>query len=214
MRTSDLEALADRILAPLKSFPEGADYLAISPSTVRLLASGQPVTVEEIAAAARRAPEDVRAALGRVAGVDWDEQGRVVGVGLSLVPTPHRFEVGGRTVFTWCALDALFFPALLGRPARIESPCRGTGQPVRVEVTPTDVVAAEPASAVVSVVVPRDLASVRSASCENVHLFSSREAAARWLEQHPGATLLPLHEAFRLGQLIAERLRSLSAVEA
>jgi len=214
MRTSDLEALADRMIAPLRSSPEGAHYLASFPSTVGLLARGRPVSVEEIAAVANKAPADVRAALGRVAGVDWDEQGRVIGAGLSLIPTPHRFTVGGRTLFTWCALDALFFPALLGRPASVESPCRGTGEPVRIEVTPTAVVATEPSSAVVSVVVPRDLANVRSVSCENVHFFSSPEAASRWLEKHPDATILSVEEAFRLGQLIAERLRSVSAVEA
>jgi alkylmercury lyase len=109
---------------------------------------------------------EVRAALRQVGGVDWDEHGRVVGVGLTLRPTPHRFRLDGRTLYTWCALDALMFPALLGRPATVESPCRGTGEPVRVEVTPTAVGAANPPSAVVSFVAPRDLASVRSVVCE------------------------------------------------
>lgn len=213
MRVTDLEALADRLIGPMKSSPEGANYLAIIPSIVGLLAMGRPVAVDENAAAAKKAPEDVRAALGRVTGFDWDEQGRVVGAGLSLVPTPHRFTVGDRTVFTWCALDAQFVPALLGRAARVESPCRATGQPVRIGVTPTDVLAVDPSCTVVSVVEPRDLASVRRVSCQNVHFFSSPAAAARWLDQHAGATLLPVDEAFRLGQVIAARLWALSAVQ-
>ncbi len=38
----------------------------------------------------------------------------VVGWGLTFIPTPHRFRVNGHTFYTWCALDALTIPALLG----------------------------------------------------------------------------------------------------
>jgi hypothetical protein len=38
---------------------------------------------------------------------EYDAHGRVVfGSGLTLRPNPHRFEVDGRTLYTWCALDA------------------------------------------------------------------------------------------------------------
>jgi alkylmercury lyase len=120
--------------------------------------------------------------------------------------TPHRLELEGRTLFAWCALDALLFPALLGHPTSIESPCRGTGEPVHIEVTPAGIEAVEPPSAVVSIVAARDVATVRSVGCNNTHFFSSPEAASRWLEKHPEATILPVEDAFRLGRLIAEGL--------
>ncbi len=210
MNTVDLEELAARIMASLTATAEEALFFELFPPTLDLLARGKPVSVEEIAAAAGKSPEEVQLAMGQVDSVDRDEQGRIVGAGLSLVPTPHRFEVEGRTLFTWCALDALGFPVILGRPASIESPCRGTGEPVHIEVTPTEVVAVEPPSAVVSVVVPQELANVRGVVCENVHFFSSPEAASRWLERHPEATILPVDEAFRLGRLIAEGILDIS----
>jgi alkylmercury lyase len=165
---------------------------------------------EEIATSAGKWPEEVRAALDRFPSAEWDEQGRVVGLGLTLRLTPHRLELEGRTLFAWCALDALLFPVLLGRPASIESPCRGTGELVHIEVTPAGIEMVEPPSAVVSIVAARDLANFRSVSCNNTHFFSSPEAASRWLEKHPEATILPVEDAFRLGRLIAEGVLDIS----
>jgi alkylmercury lyase len=209
MKTSDLPELAARITAPMR-ISSGRAFLDIVPLTLDLLVRGKPVTPEEIAAASGKSPEEVRAALDRFPSTEWDEQGRVVGLGLTLQLTPHRLELEGHTLFAWCALDALLFPVLLGRPARIESPCRGTGESVHVEVTPAGIEAVEPPSAVVSIVVARDLANFRRVSCNNTHFFSSAEAASRWLEKHPHATILPAEDAFRLGRLIAERLLDIS----
>jgi alkylmercury lyase len=203
--TSDLRELAARITAPMKA-TLGEAFLEIVPPTLDLLAGGKPASPEEIAAAAGKPPQEVRAALDRFPSAEWDEQGRVVGLGLTLQLTPHRLEVGGRTLFAWCALDALLFPALLAQPASIESPCRGIGDPVHIELTPAGIEAAEPPSAVVSIVAARDLANLRSVGCNNMHFFSSAEAASRWLKKHPEATILPVEDAFRLGRLIAEGL--------
>lgn len=205
MRTSDLQELAARITAPMRTTAGGILFEIVLP-TLDLLAGGKPASPEEIAAAAGKSPEEVRAALARLPSAEWDEQSRVVGLGLTLRLTPHRFESEGRTLFAWCALDALLFPVLLGRSASIESPCRGTGEPVRVEVTPAGIEAVEPPSAVVSIVAARDLASLRSVGCNNTHFFLSPQAASRWIEKHPEATILPVEDAFRLGRLIAEGL--------
>ncbi len=205
MKTNDLQELAARIAAPMRT-TGGMAFLEIVPPTLDLLARGKPASPEEIAAASGKSPEEVRAALDRFPSAEWDEQGRVVGLGLTLRLTPHRLELEGRTLFAWCALDALLFPVLLGRPASIESPCRGTGDPVHIEVTPAGIKTVEPPSAVVSIVVARDLANFRRVSCNNTHFFSSPEAASRWLEKHPEATILPVEDAFRLGRLLAEGL--------
>jgi alkylmercury lyase len=207
--TSDLQELAGRITAPMRA-TGGRALLEIVPLTIDLLAGGKPALPEEIAAAAGKSPEEVRAVLDRFPSTEWDEQGRVVGLGLTLQLTPHRLEVEGRTLFAWCALDALLFPVLLGRPASIESPCRGTGKLVHIEVTPAGIEMVEPPSAVVSIVVARDLASLRKVSCNNTHFFNSPEAASRWLEKRPEATILPAEDAFRLGRLIAEGLLNIS----
>ena len=209
MRTSDLQELAARITAPMRT-TAGRAFFEIAPPTLGLLAGGKPASLEEIAAAVGRSPEEVRGALDRFPSAEWDEQGRVVGLGLTLRLTPHRLELEGQTLFAWCALDALLFPVLLRRPSSIESPCRGTGEPVHVEVTPAGIEAVEPPSAVVSIVAARDLATVRSVGCNNTHFFSSPEAASRWLQKHPEATIVPVEEAFWLGRLIAQGLLDIS----
>ena len=208
MKTNGLPELAARITAPMRT-TGGRAFLEIIPPTLALLARGKPASPEEIATSAK-SPEEVRAALDRFPSAEWDEQGRVVGLGLTLQLTPHRLELEGRTLFAWCALDALLFPILLGRPASIESPCRGTGELVHIEVTSAEIEAVEPTAAVVSIVAARDLANFRRVSCNNAHFFSSPEAASRWLEKHPEATILSVEDTFRLGRLIAEDLSDIS----
>ena len=159
MKTNDLQELAAWITAPMRMAAESA-FLEIVPPTVDLLARRKEASLEEIAAASGKSPEEVRTALDRFPSAEWDEQGRIVGLGLTLGLTPHRLELEGRTLFAWCALDALLFPVVLGRPASIESPCRGTGELVHIEVTPAGIEAVEPPSAVVSIVAARDLATL------------------------------------------------------
>jgi alkylmercury lyase len=209
MKTNELQELAASITAPMRA-TGGRVFLEIIPPTLDLLARSKPASPEEIAAISAKSPEEVRAALDRFPSAEWDEQGRVVGLGLTLQLTPHRLELEGRILFAWCALDALLFPILLGRPASIESPCRGTGELVHIEVTSVGIEAVEPPSAVVSIVAARDLATFRRVSCNNAHFFSSPEAASCWLEKHPEATILSVEDTFRLGRLIAEDLSDIS----
>lgn len=209
MKTNDLPELAARITAPMRT-TGGRAFLKIIPPTLALLARGKPASPEEIAAASAKSPEEVRPALYRFPSAEWDEQGSVVGLGLTLQLTPHRLELEGRALFAWCALDALLSPALLERPASIESPCRGTGELVHIEVTSAGIEVVEPTAAVVSIVAARDLANFRRVSCNNAHFFSSPEAASRWLEKHPEATILSVEDAYRLGRLIAEGLSNIS----
>lgn len=69
---------------------------------------------------------------------------------------------------------------------------------IRVIATATAVTAVEPATAVVSLVNPADLTSIRSSFCNQVHYFASPEDAQPWLAQHPCGELLPVGEASRL----------------
>jgi hypothetical protein len=70
-------------------------------------------------AATGRTGHQVRQALARLPDTEYDETGRIIGYGITLDPTPHRFEVDGRRLYTWCALDTLIFPAVLCRAARV-----------------------------------------------------------------------------------------------
>ncbi|HMR23335.1 MAG TPA: organomercurial lyase MerB [Micropruina sp.] len=186
---------------------------------LRLLVEGDPVTVEQLAAAAGRTLEEVRRGLDAVPDTEYDDQGRIVGQGLSLVPTPHRFTVAGEELYTWCALDTLIFPALLDRPARVESVSPASGEPIRVTVDPAaGVTSVEPATAMVSLVNPEEITSIRSSFCNQVHYFTSPEDAAEWLVAHPDAEVAPVAEAYRIGAALTtgllDRLQATTPAEA
>ena len=107
----------------------GLDAVLLIP-LLRLIVEGGPVTVEQFAAAAGRPVDDVRTGLAAVPDTEYDDQGRIIGQGLTLRPTPHRFTVAGEELYTWCALDTLIFPTLLERAASVESVSPTSGEPI------------------------------------------------------------------------------------
>jgi alkylmercury lyase len=175
---------------------------------LRLLAEGQPVELGALAAAASKTLPEVIRVLASVPDTEYDDTGRIVGQGLTLQPTPHHIEMDGTPLYTWCALDTLIFPTILGRPARIESACQATGVPMQLTVDAAGVASVVPGTAVVSLVNPEDMSAVRSAFCNQVHFFASPEAAQPWLAAHPGGTVIPVAKAYQLGTTMAEALRN------
>lgn len=89
---------------------------------LRLLAHGEPVTIPELAAASNRTNDEVAHAVRELRDTEYGQHGRIVGYGITLNPTPHRFTVNGRQLYTWCALDTLIFPVILGQTAHVEIP--------------------------------------------------------------------------------------------
>lgn len=63
-----------------------------------------------------------------------------------------------------------------------------------------------PPTAVVSIVTPETRGSIRGAFCNEVHFFSTADEAAGWLEQHPGASVVPVADAHRLGRQLVEAM--------
>lgn len=171
---------------------------------VLLLAKGKPVSVEEVAQALETTRESAMEILDRTPSLEWDESGKIVGAGLTLRPTPHRFNVGGHTLFTWCAFDTLIFPSVIGQEAEVESPCAATGAPVTLTVTPSGVKEFEPGEAVVSSFAGTPSADVRRTFCQYSQFFRSAEAAAGWLAAHPGGAILTVPDAYKLGRLLTE----------
>lgn len=170
----------------------------------RALARGEPAKTSVVARSVGTARTAVDAILGRWPCVFRDRSGRIVSFcGLSLLPMGHRFEVGGRLLSVWCAWDAFVLPAILGAPARVVSYCLGTGAEVRIEVAPERIVSADPPTAVVSFPPPavEPLCDDPLGSfCRHARFFRSAEAAAGWVEGHPGAGIVPLGEALEAGR--------------
>jgi hypothetical protein len=69
-----------------------------------------------------------------------NEQGAVVGShGLSIIPTEHRISIGGQDLFTWCAVDAVGIPAVLGVDATIISKCFQCDEPIEITMSSGEV---------------------------------------------------------------------------
>lgn len=183
------------------------DQIGLFHPLLRLLAEGNPVSVGQIAATLHLPHDDVAAALGKLRNVEFDRDGNIIGAGITLNPTRHCFQVNGRRLFTWCAMDTLIFPMILNQTAYVTSTCPATGLTIRLTVAPGGVERFEPAGAVVSLPRLSDACcDVRADFCNQVHFFSSSDAATAWLSERPGATLLSIEEAWRIGVVLAGSL--------
>lgn len=179
----------------------------VVPHLVRTIARGAPVSIQELADTASLPVGDVERVLRSQPGTDWDEDGRLVGFGLTLRPTAHRYTVAGRGLYTFCATDALLFTHILGEPALAESTCPATSVPIRLELTPGAVVSMDPAGAVVSQLFDRSLlADLRHHVCDHGHFFASAGAAAGWAREHPDGRVLTVADAFEQSRLDIEKL--------
>ena len=98
-----------------------ADGKAISIVLYRLLEEGEPVRPGELATKVGLDEKLMQEKLRSWAGVFFDKQGRIQGYwGLAIAEMKHRFEVEGRTLYTWCAWDSLFLPEILQTTAQVK----------------------------------------------------------------------------------------------
>ncbi len=142
-------------------------YAGLSQEQIDRHVLGMATLIQGIARAGAVSPEEFASKLGiepsrakeffaglATMGVQFDEEGNIVGAGLTARKTAHRVQVGDKELYAWCALDSLFIPGLLGEEALVESRCPVSGEPVRVTVTPDGVRDYSPPDVVVSVVFP------------------------------------------------------------
>ena len=172
---------------------------------VQLLVRGNPVAPELLASRLHRELDEVRSILRAHPELEYDEQGNLVGSGLTLVPTAHQFQVEQRTLFAWCAFDTLTYPVGLHLSAQVTSRCPVTGSSIHLTVTPEQVFDLVPGEAQVSLIV--DVAAgcchnVREDVCNYGHFFASREAATQWQAAHHQAMILSVEEAYQVGKLV------------
>lgn len=221
------EELLSRLSASFRPPGLSSNARTVLVHAARLLTRGRPVTAEEVAVASALSPSRTREELSGLASFGLallDPDGLLEGaIGLALTQTRHRFQVDGCELYTWCALDALFLPAVLDRTATVESTCPMSGEPVKLVVSPDSIESADPATVVMSFVIPgstpgipeccyptggaqdadparHSVAGPEGSFCSQVHFLASGEAGSEWLAEHPGALLLPAHTAFRLGR--------------
>jgi len=201
MPLSSLDEIARAIANGLN-----CDHRAFCLHLLRLLANGQPVSPEQLTTTLNISRDQVNTILRQLTDIEYDRQGNIVASGLSLVPTPHHFHLNEHTLYTWCAIDALAYPYILQQPAQVESPCPVTGIKISLNITPENILSLEPASTVVSFVIPeaaKTFCNVRGTFCCYVHFFSSPEAAEMWRSQHQEVIILPVDDAYHVARMVA-----------
>ncbi|GMQ75278.1 MAG: organomercurial lyase MerB [Gammaproteobacteria bacterium] len=171
----------------------------------RRLVSGRAVTAEEtkeIIAEISITRERAERLLQSVAEHDGD--GNIVGIlGLSLRDHMHRFEVNGRALSTWCAVDTLFLPAMLGQPASVTSQSPVAKTEVRLIVGPEGVRTLDPPGATISIPdVDYDASDTESAGaimgsfCHRIYFFATREEGEQWADGRDDFRIVSVHEGF------------------
>jgi alkylmercury lyase len=180
------------------------DQQTISLQIYRLLAEGQPVALAQIAETTGLKKDLIETTLDSWPGVYYDDARRIIGYwGLALPKMTHRFQVNGITLYTWCAWDTLFIPALIQKTAEVESKCALTGEKVRLTITPNGITQTDPDNLGLSFVAPEEARikeNVISSFCHFVHFFRSPTDAEQWVSEHAGTFTLSLAEAYHLGR--------------
>lgn len=187
------------------------ESMRVTDIMLRLLAEGQPVSAKRFAQAAGvpLAEAEEFFAEYQESGGEFDDEGRLVGAALTLNPTPHHLIFDGRTLYTWCALDALFIPGLIGMTAQVQSTCPVTNQEIRLTVSPEGVVNYDPQTTVLSMTIPgvsckteqsKTQTGPESDTCSQIHFFATSAAAREWLQDHPGVVIFTVEAAWRLAE--------------
>lgn len=176
----------------------------LSVAAYRLLATGQPVSLSVLAKTLNIGAAEVERMTASFppSTIDWNDNRELVGfVGLSLLPTPHRFAAGGQQLYTWCVFDALFLPEIIGSTAQLRTHCPQSGREIRVHIAPDGILSAEPDTTVMSWVradVGRCRDDLRGAFCDHVCLYASKAIFDAADRGQPEMRCIPLDEAFEL----------------
>jgi alkylmercury lyase len=196
----DLQELTHTMMAFID---ESRDQIPGIFGTVKLLSQGRPLSPERIAAELQLTPDEV-AALFQMG--EKDQDGNLVGFGVSLVPTRHSYRFKGRQLYAWCAGDAIMFSIFLKSDAVIESPDPISGDMVRLIATPAGVQQLEPGTAVVAQPsATESLENVRAWFCDLTNFFTSVETASQYVSQHPGLVIIPVAEVFQVWNRVYDR---------
>ncbi len=207
--TPALTSVFDTLTAKLCDLNEAEQRVALA--LYRELLRGVPVSDSQIAQAQSRDVHDVSALLQAPALVSLiyrDDNGLIVGFGgLAVVPMNHRFRVNGRTLYTWCAWDALFLVDVLNVRAKIESTCPQTGTAIQLTASRAGMERIEPRETVISFLLPdaplfeQSTAQTITSFCHYIHFLASPQAAEEWTAKHEGTFALSVDDGFRLGRM-------------
>jgi len=174
----------------------------------KLLAQGRPIKHEYLAESLKMTTQEIDDVVDNWSGVYHDEKKTVQGFwGLALPEMKHRFLVEGRQLFTWCAWDSLFIPRIIGKTAKVQSPCPITGERIQLTVSPDGIESMAPKGAVMSLLTPaaaKVKENVIFHFCHYVYFFKTEEAGRKWTAENEGTFLVTIEEGFELGRVLVD----------
>jgi alkylmercury lyase len=178
----------------------------LSHTILEQVARGQPMEKTRLSAALHLSQEELEQRLAQFPDLEFDQQGNIVGWGVTLVPTRHRFQIHGQALFTWCAFDTVLYPPLLRAEAQVQSTCPVTGRPISFVATPDGSVKKliQDACVLSLLISTRQQHRGRAGFCERSLFFWEEQAASSFLASHPEAILLSIEEAAYVGKLVAQ----------
>jgi alkylmercury lyase len=173
---------------------------------IQQVARGRPVTKADLQVSLRLGQDELERRLAHLPDTEFDQQGNILGWGVTLLPTSHQFQLDGQALYTWCAFDTVLFPPSLQRSAQVQSSCAQTGHSIAFVATPEGVVIdLTPAGSVMSLILPAERSEcVRETFCYQSLFFQSEQAASTFLAGHPEAILLSVEEAALVGIWVAQ----------
>lgn len=172
----------------------------------RRLLEGRPVPLDELAEATALPRNELDQLLDQLEAERGDG-GAVVGLGLSLRPTPHQYETDGKIFYGWCAADTLVYPPVFQQTARVTSRDPLSGAAVTLTVTPEGVERQEPSSAVITWVDDGTPFSLRESFCLPSRFFASASAAHQWATDRKNVGVRSVAEAYEDARAIADRIQ-------
>jgi len=161
----------------------------------KLLLEGYPVKIERTAKILNDSVEHISQIIKRFG--ETDPQGDIVGLsGISLIPTPYKFRIKNKLLYTWCALDSLLFPEILDVEAEIESVDYINNNPVKLLIEGDYLWWTDPAPLFISSVNNVDNCNIRKSFCNGVHFFASKKTADKWLTENVDSEILLVEDLF------------------
>ena len=122
MQHPPLETIAERLSVLL--YCEQEDLCR---PIIQHVVRGKPVTKADLQGLLHLSGDELERRLSHLPDTEFDQQGNILGWGVTLLPTSHQFQLDGKVLYTWCAFDTVLFPPSLQRSALVQSRCAQTG---------------------------------------------------------------------------------------
>jgi len=121
--------------------------------------------------------------------------------GLSITPTNHKFIVQGKTLYTWCALDAILFTEWLDVSSQIISQDPIDNSLIELNIDCDHLVSSNPYPIFLSLVEKMDSCNIRGSFCNHVFFFASEQTAKQWLDSNANGKILTLEDLFESNKI-------------